>query len=50
MPKCGEFWPFYLMSKQKWVKCGFYLRAATISKGVLKGAATIQVRLLFKSG
>ena len=33
-----------------YVKCGYYLRAATIGKVPLKGAATIQGRLLIKGG
>ena len=40
-----QIWPILAILpnvQAKMGKCGFYLRAATIAKGLLKGAATIQ--------
>ena len=42
--------PFYLAQLLIHLKCGYYLRAATIRKVPDIGAATIQGRLLLKGG
>ena len=50
MVKMDIILPFYLTLEQNYVKCGYYLRAATITIMIADAAATIQGRLLIKGG